>query len=59
MKCNQCGCEKAYIVEEDKPVKGWQILLAIILFPIGLLFVCCRGKHNVRHCPECGFKQEL
>lgn len=59
MKCSKCGKENCKIIEEEKPVEGWRILLAILLFPIGLLFLFCDRKHNVRYCPDCGHKEEI
>lgn len=59
MKCNRCGGDRAFIIEEDDPVRAWQVLLAILLFPIGLIFVVCRGARTVKICPECGFKEEI
>lgn len=59
MKCNYCGSEKAFMMEEEKPTEGWRIVLAVLLFPIGLLFLFCKGKRNVKYCPDCGKKEEI
>lgn len=56
MKCNYCGSEKAIIIEENKP-EIWRIILAILLFPIGLLFLFFKGKRIVVYCPDCGKKE--
>lgn len=59
MNCSNCGSDKATISEEKEPIKPWQIVLSILLFPIGLLFIFCRGKINVIYCPECGHTEDF
>lgn len=57
MKCNYCGSKKAITIVENKPTEIWRIVLAILLFPIGLLFLFFKGKRLVTYCPECGKKE--
>lgn len=59
MKCNNCGGENVRIIEEEKPTETWRIVLAVLLFPVGLLFLFCKGKRNVKYCLDCGKKEEI
>lgn len=59
MKCRHCGSENIRIIEEDEPIEIWRYILAVLLFPIGLLFIFCKGKRNVRYCMDCGRKEEI
>jgi hypothetical protein len=54
-----CGAESCRIIEEEKPTETWRVVLAVLLFPIGLLFLFTKGRQNVKYCPECGHKENI
>lgn len=59
MKCSRCGSEKCIIIEQKKPLEGWKIACAILLFPIGLLFLFLDRTETVKYCPDCGYKEKI
>jgi hypothetical protein len=50
---NQLSCPKCEAFATRGGVPGWQILLCIIFFPIGLLALLGGRKPTI--CPRCGF----
>lgn len=59
MKCSRCGSEKCVIIEQKKPLEAWRIVCAILLFPLGLLFLFLDRTENVKYCPDCGYKEKI
>ena len=59
MKCSYCGKENCKIIEEEKPTETWRVVLAVLLFPMGLLFLFVKEKQNVKYCPDCGKKENI
>lgn len=59
MKCRRCGYDNCMIVTEEKPLEAWRIVCAVLLFPIGLLFLFIGRTHNISFCPHCGYKEEI
>jgi hypothetical protein len=52
MKCSQCGGNNCKIIEEEGKLETWRIVLAVLLFPVGLLFLFVKPKRNVKYCPD-------
>jgi hypothetical protein len=50
---NQISCPNCQSLATRGAVPGWQILICIIFFPIGLLALL--GGRNPTICPRCGF----
>ena len=59
MKCSQCGGNNCKIIEEEGKLETWRIVLAVLLFPVGLLFLFVKPKRNVKYCPDCGYKENI
>lgn len=59
MYCNKCNCEDIEIFQEKEPYSTGAIIGAILLFPIGLLFLLNRKTKTVGVCKKCGHKFEI
>lgn len=59
MKCEKCGNEDCQILQEKKPLGAGTILLSILLFPIGLIFLLVRDTKTVAVCKKCGNKFDI
>ena len=57
MKCRYCGKDNCILIEEEKQTETWRIVLAVLLFQIGLLFLFLKGKLNIKYCPDFGKKE--
>lgn len=59
MYCPRCSNDDVTILQEKKPIGAGAIIGAILLFPIGLLFLFIRGTKTVAVCKKCGNKFEV